>query len=288
MKLKGGMTMSLSASEQKVLQGIRNWENKLHKYEANDFQLMYDKYIERSFQQLPENLRRSFFETLDNWLFHAHALLQGSQMQMDAKERIILNGRVFNEEITDIQDMKQLSMDQLQYIANQQIARHRLYSFAQGAMIGTGGTVLLGSDIPFMTVINLRVVQLIAATYGVETNTPYEMMTALKVFNASTLPERLKRQGWEDLKINLQNSEERYFYEGSEELANIAWIEQLLKQGLKGLAIIMLRKKMIQGVPFISMALGAGINYQLTRKVSDFAQKYYQIRYLYEKGSIKL
>ncbi len=280
--------MSLSVSEQKVLQGIRNWENKLYKYEANDFQLMYDKYIERSFQQLPENIRQSFFEILDNWLFHAHALLQGSQMQMDAKERIILNGRVFDEEITDIQDMKQLSMDQLQYIANQQIARHRLYSFAQGSMTGTGGTVLLGSDIPFMTVINLRVVQLIAATYGVETNTPYEMMTALKVFNASTLPERLKRQGWEDLKMDLQNSEERYFYEGSEELANIAWIEQLLKQGLKGLAIIMLRKKMIQGVPFISMALGAGMNYQLTRKVSDFAHKYYQIRYLYEKGSIKL
>ncbi len=49
MKLKGGLAMSLSASEQKVLQEIRNWENKLYKYEANDFQLMYDKYIERSF-----------------------------------------------------------------------------------------------------------------------------------------------------------------------------------------------------------------------------------------------
>ena len=196
-------------------------------------------------------------------------------MQMDAKERIILNGRVFDEEITDIQDMKQLSMEQLQYIANQQIVRHRLYSFAQGSMTGRGNCSAR-IRYSFMTVINLRVVQLIAATYGVETNTPYEMMTALKVFNASTLPERLKRQGWEDLKMDLQNSEERYFYEGSEELANIAWIEQLLKQGLKGLAIIML-KKMIQGVPFISMALGAGMNYQLTRKVSDFAHKYYQI-----------
>ena len=61
MKLKGGMAMSLSVSEQKVLQGIHNWENKLYKYEANDFQLMYDKYIERSFQQLPENIRQVFF-----------------------------------------------------------------------------------------------------------------------------------------------------------------------------------------------------------------------------------
>ena len=43
-----------------------------------------------------------------------------------------------------------------------------------------------------MAVINLRAVQLIAMTYGVEVNTPYEMMTALKVFNASIHPLRFQ------------------------------------------------------------------------------------------------
>lgn len=275
--------MSLTARERKVLQEIQDWESSLNRYEANDFQLIYDKYIERSFQQLSEKARQSFSEVLDNGLFHLHALIQGSQMQMDAKEKIILNGRIFDEAITEIEDMKQLSIDQLQYIANQQIVRHRLYSLTQGGMTGTGGAILLGSDIPFMAVINLRIVQLIASTYGVEVNTPYEMMTALKVFNASILPNRLKGQGWNDLKNDLRNSQERYFYEGSEELVNLAWIEQLLKQGLKGLAIVLLRKKMIQGVPFISMAVGAGMNYQLTRKVTEFSHKYYQLRYLSEK-----
>nr|WP_295969865.1 EcsC family protein [uncultured Bacillus sp.] len=275
--------MSLTARERKVLQEIQDWESSLNRYEVNDFQLIYDKYIERSFQQLSEKARQSFSEVLDNGLFHLHALIQGSQMQMDAKEKIILNGRIFDEAITEIEDMKQLSIDQLQYIANQQIVRHRLYSLTQGGMTGTGGAILLGSDIPFMAVINLRIVQLIASTYGVEVNTPYEMMTALKVFNASILPNRLKGQGWNDLKNDLRNSQERYFYEGSEELVNLAWIEQLLKQGLKGLAIVLLRKKMIQGVPFISMAVGAGMNYQLTRKVTEFSHKYYQLRYLSEK-----
>lgn len=275
--------MSLTARERKVLEEIEAWENKLYKYEANDFQLMYDKYIERSFQQLPEKIRHTFSDMLDTGLFHIHSLLQGAQMQMDAKEKIILNGRIFNENITDIQDMKLLSIDQLQYIANQQIARHRLYSFAQGGMSGTGGALLLSSDLPFMAVINLRAIQLIAATYGVEVNIPYEMMTALKVFNAATLPNRLKRHGWEELKKEFLYSEERYFYEGNEELANIAWIEQLLKQGLKGLAIILLRRKTIQEVPLISMAIGAGMNYQLTRTVTDFAHKYYQMRYILEK-----
>ena len=94
-----------------------------------------------------------------------------------------------------IEDLKKLDIDQLQYIAEQQIARHRLYSFAQGGLAGTGGTLLLGTDIPAMAVINLRVVQLIAMTYGFEVNTPYEMMSSLKVFHTATLPPAFTKRG---------------------------------------------------------------------------------------------
>lgn len=275
--------MTLTDREKKVFHEIREWEHKIYGYESNDLQLVYDKYIERSFQLLPLKTREQFLSSLDNWLFHLHALIQGSELQMDAKERILASGRIFQDDIQTIEEMRSLTIDQLQYIAGQQIARHRLYSFAQGGMSGTGGTILLGADIPGMAVINLRVVQLIAMTYGIEVNTPYEMMTALKVFNASTLPLRLQSEGWEELMNDLQHTSERYFYEGTEDLANTAWIDQLLKQGLKGLAIMVFRKKLIQGIPFISMAIGAGTNYQLTRKVTDFTHRYYQMRFLLQK-----
>ena len=186
-------------------------------------------------------------------------------------------------ESRSIEDMQQLTIDQLQYIASQQISRHRLYSFAQGGISGTGGTLLLGADIPGMAVINLRAVQLIAMTYGVEVNTPFEMMTALKVFNASIYPHHLQSAGWEDLMSEIGQEDNRYFYEGKEELANITWLDQLLKQFLKGIAIVLFRKKMIQGIPVVSMAIGAGVNYQFTRKITEFSHKYYQARYLIEK-----
>lgn len=275
--------MTLTVREQKVLQEIREWENRMYECEANDFQQLYDKYIESAFQQLPQKVREQIYENLDNWLFHLHALIQGSEMQMDAKERIIASGRIFQEGIQSIEDMKGLSIDQLQYIAGQQISRHRLYSFAQGGISGTGGTLLLGADIPGMAVINLRAVQLIAMTYGVEVNTPFEMMTSLKVFNASIHPYHLQSAGWEELMNDIGLDDNRYFYDGREDLANITWMDQLLKQFFKGIAIVLFRKKMIQGIPFVSMAIGAGVNYQFTRKVTGFAHKYYQVRYLIEK-----
>jgi hypothetical protein len=275
--------MPLTDREAKVLKEIRDWERNIQEFVPNDFQLTYEKYLQQSFSLLPEKIQRQFFSVIDSWLFHLHSIIQGSQLQMDAKERILSSGRIFQKDLAKIEDLKKLSIEQLQYIAEQQIARHRLYSFAQGGLAGTGGPLLLGTDIPAIAVINLRVVQLIAMTYGVEVNTPFEMMTSLKVFHTATLPPRLQSEGWNALMAELDGQEDFYFYEGNEEITDITWLEQPVQQLVKALVITLLRKKMIQGIPLVSIAIGAGANYQLTRKVTELAHKYYQLRYLREK-----
>ncbi|MEH7503458.1 EcsC family protein [Neobacillus drentensis] len=275
--------MPLTDREAKVLNEIQDWERNLHEYEPNDFQFTYEKYLQQTFSLLPEKVQQQFFSVIDSWLFHLHSMIQGSQLQMDAKERILSSGRIFHKDLEKIEDLRQLKIEQLQYIAEQQIARHRLYSFAQGGLAGTGGPLLLSTDIPAIAVINLRVVQLIAMTYGVEVNTPFEMMTSLKVFHTATLPPRLQKEGWTSLMNELESQDDDFFYEGNEEITDITWLEQPVQQLLKALVITLFRKKVIQGIPLVSMAIGAGANYQLTRKVTDLAHKYYQLRYLNEK-----
>ncbi|MBT2648240.1 EcsC family protein [Bacillus sp. ISL-34] len=275
--------MEFTNREMKIWNEISEWQDKLYQYEPTDLAALYDKWLEQGFALLPENVQQQFFEKLDTWLFHLHAMVQSSQVQIDARERILASARVFNEEIETLSDLNHLSIDQLNYIANQHIAKHRLYSFVQGGMSGSGGLLLLGSDIPAMTVINVRIVQLIAMSYGVEVNTPFEMMLALKVFNAGAMPKRLQGIAWEELIREVQTAEDDYFYLGIEELTNPTWMEQPLKQLLKALSITVFRKKLVRGIPFISMAIGAGSNYQMTRNVSEFAQKFYQYRYLLEK-----
>jgi len=278
--------LPLTDREEVVLNEIRLWEKNLLNYEATDFQLLYEKYLERSFSLLPERIQRQFFSVIDGWLFYLHSIIQGTQLQMDAKERILASGRIFRKDIEKIADLRQLEIDQLQYIAEQQIARHRLYSFTQGGLSGTGGTLLLGADIPAMAVINLRVVQLIAMTYGFEVNTPFEMMASLKVFHTATLPSRVQKEGWASLMAELEEQEELYFYEGSEKITDITWLEQPIQQLFKAMVIMLFRKRAIQGIPLVSMAIGAGTNYQLTRKVTEFAHKYYQLRYLKNKEEL--
>ncbi|WP_019242909.1 MULTISPECIES: EcsC family protein [Bacillus] len=275
--------MVLTSREQKILEDLRAWEEKLYTYESNDFAVLYEKAIQSSFALLPEETQKEFFAVLDNMLFHFHAIIQGAQFQMEARDRILASARIFQNDIEEAADMKLLTADQLNYIAQQQIARHRLYSFAQGGISGMGGAVLIASDLPAITVINLRLVQLIAMSYGYEVNTPKEMMISLKVFQAGTLPNRLQKVALEELNENTSHSVETYFYDGNDEIVDTNWFEQPIKQVMKYMLISMFRKKKIQGLPLISMAIGASSNYALTKRVSEFAHNYYQYRFLKEK-----
>lgn len=279
--------MELTTREETIWNELIDWEESLFKYQPNDLSVLYEKWLELTFSLLPDHTKETFFSKLDHWLFHLHGLMQSSQIQIDARDRILVTARIFNEDIMTIRDLKRLSIDQLNYIANQQMVKHRMYSFAQGGVSGSGGILLLSGDIPAMAIINIRIVQLVAMTYGYEVNKPVEMMLALKVFHAGMMPKRLQSEAWKNLIEEMKTKEDDYFYVGNEELTNASWLEQPLKQVLKSVAITMFRKKKFQGIPLISMAIGAGTNYEMTRKLSEFAQKFYQYRYLFEKQNNK-
>lgn len=276
--------MAWSKREQKVWNEIKEWEHQLLEYEPTDFEMTYDKWIERSFEKIDPNIRERFFNNLDNWLFHLNALLQGSQTQIDSRHRILTEARVFNDNITELSDLKSLSIDQLIFLADQQTAKHRLLSFVQGGLSGTGSILMISSDLPAQAIINLRAIQLTAMTYGYDVSTPFEMMLSLKVFHTATLPKRLQAQAWNELIEELKNTDNHYyFYEGDENITNETWLDLPLKQFLKALFIMTFRKKLVQGLPLIGMAIGAGMNFKLTRQVTEAAQRFYQYRFLLEK-----
>lgn len=109
-----------SKREQAILDSIKEWESQLVEQEATDFQRMFDKWVHTTIAKLPEKKRKDFFTKADGWLFHLHALIQSSQSQLEARNRILGTSRLFNESIEQLEDLKALSIDQLTYIAEQQ------------------------------------------------------------------------------------------------------------------------------------------------------------------------
>ncbi len=168
-------------------------------------------------------------------------------------------------------------------MADQQIARNRLLSLSQGGLAGTGGLLLLGTDFPAMVALGIRSVQSIAMHYGYDIQRPAEMMRSLKVYHAATMPKRFQQEKWDELIAEIREEEDPIFYAGKDVIADISWMSHPIQQAVKMMAILLLRKKLTQGLPIFGMALGAVMNYQQSRKITEIAHKFYQKRYLFEK-----
>ncbi|MFK4997484.1 EcsC family protein [Bacillus sp. N9] len=135
-----------------------------------------------------------------------------------------------------------------------------------------------------MLVINMRAVQLTAMSFGYDVQSPSGVLETVKVFNTATMPDRIKMFGWEDLMDDLQKGTEQFYYNVHERIIDQTWIDEPIKQLIKLGFIVCFSKKKISGVPIISMAVGAGMNYNTTRKITNFAVKYYQYKHLLEKN----
>ncbi|TFB25045.1 EcsC family protein [Filobacillus milosensis] len=267
--------------EERVKRSINKWEEELQQYNTNDFERMYEMWVQNSFSKIPPNYQQKFFSMMDQWFLYTYAFLQGTSSQITAKERILQTARSFDEDIETITDLQNLSIEQLTYLANQQLSRSRIYSLTQGGITGTGGWLLLSADFPLMLTMNLRSVQLIGSSFGYDMNNPIEMVVALKVLHGGILPKRFQYDAWHQLKE--ETSSLTTIMESEDLLTDETWIEQPLNQVFKTLAIVMFRKKLVQGVPLISVGIGALSNYKLSKEVTNFAKRYYQYRHLIEK-----
>ncbi|WP_299094489.1 EcsC family protein [uncultured Metabacillus sp.] len=274
-----------SIRERAILDEIMLWESELQNDLRTDFQRTFDRWMNHKLNEIPDSMKRLFFKKLDASLFHLHSFIQSSFVQQDAKKQILLSAKALNEDIIDFSDLHKLPIDQLHYLADLQTSKHRLYSFLQGGITGTGGLLLTGIDIPVQTILNLRSIQMVSMCYGYEISNPYEMMTSLKVYHASLMPKHLQYKAWLDLKEELTSDNMMsYFYEGNDDLVNSQSLEFLLKQIAKLSVISLFKRRLVAGLPLISIMIGAGANYQLTRQVTDFANKFYQYRLISEKN----
>lgn len=275
--------MGLSNREYAVLEAIEQWEKEYFiETDKNSFYSL-EKSLSEAVEKWRPDLQKKLFNTIDSLIFHTHAISQNSKYDKETTAKVLDYGRIFNEDITEISDMKYLAIDQLRYIANQQLAKQRLLSLAQGGFTGIGGIFTLSLDLPLMLTINLRSVQLTAMTYGYDLYKPYELMIALKLFHVATLPKTMQKEGWEHLFVDLDHDQDEWLmFDDENSFKSTVWLQQPVKQIGKGMILFLLRNKLVQGIPLLGITVGATANYFLAKQVTEITHHFYQKRFLLE------
>ncbi len=261
---------------------IISWEDHFFLSETNDMTTSYHYWYDRVLSSVDRKQKKKWLEKMDDLLFHLHAWYGQSRSYDETSQRIIQYARIFDEQVDGIADLRHLPLDKADYLAEQFMAKQRLLAFGQGGLTGMGGIFLLAADLPALALIQLRSLQQLALVYGYDPRRPDEMMYLLKLFHIATLPRPFQREAWEELFTKLEGETDGIFFYGEEEIFQDQAFELLLKQIAKSLAITVLRKKLIQGVPLVGMVFGAGMNYRFSQQVIEIGQHFYKKRRLLE------
>ncbi|OIJ10934.1 hypothetical protein BKP35_12660 [Anaerobacillus arseniciselenatis] len=276
--------MGLTGRKKTIWEEIEKWEQSYFiDSEANRYYSL-EADFNKSVETWRPDLQIKLLQIVDSIIFHTHTIAQNSTYDKQMTDKVLNLGRVFEANVENISDMKRLTIDQLRYISQQNLAKQRLISLTQGGVSGFGGIFFVALDLPLMLTINMRSIHLTALTYGYDLNKPYELMLALKVFHVATLPKTMQKEGWKQLLLELEAYEDQWLLFDENNIdKSTAWLQQPIKQLAKGMALLLLKKKLIYGLPIFGITVGAASNYFLAKQVSEIAHRFYEKRYLLEE-----
>ncbi|WP_031534939.1 EcsC family protein [Bacillus sp. MB2021] len=266
----------LSKAENFYLDKIEQWENELINQRPNKLFYIYSDYINASLSYIPDMHKQIILQSLDNILFHLHAILFNSTFQRNTAQKLMHQARVHNESIFTLKDMKKLNIDQLHAIANKQMAHYRLLATGQGILASKHTGFLMG-DFLSILIINLRAVQVLASIYGRPADSPSEIMISLKVFCTGCLPYKQRMEAWVEIMGELEKEQQSFFYNGNDEMVPEKMLQTLLTELIK-LSFLQFYKGSHTGA-----VIGAAGNYHFTRNITEVAHHYYQKSYLLNK-----
>lgn len=267
--------------KQKILEEIERWELDYFQEKSESSIITYERKLFELLEEKYPTYQEKLIKATDAFIFHIYAIMKNSKHDQEVVKQILNHGRVFNSEVETVNDMKHLSIDQLRFIADQQLAKQRLLALAQGGITGLSNPLVLAGDLPLLLALHLRSIQLVATTYGHDLREPKEMFIALKLFHVATMPKQLQKQNWEFLNEEIDSIEnDTIYFSDHNQLATSVWLQQPLRQLAKAILIFSLRKKLYKGIPIFSITLGSVANYQLAKQVTEISHQFYQKRHV--------
>ncbi|MRG87705.1 EcsC family protein [Salinibacillus xinjiangensis] len=235
-----------------------------------------------SFLNRDMEMKEELFAKIDDVLLYTYHVLQSSSFQLNIRRQIIKTGMSYRVSIDTLQDMEKLSIGELTVIAEQFLKKNRMVSAIQGSITGVGHLLLLASDLPFILVSNMQLIQTLGYIFGHEMHNPREMMLALKVFYASVLPKKHQYSMWQELKADTDGRE--LFVDFEKGYCDEKLFDLLIPYFCKIGFIRLTSRKRIKRISILSELTSVFSRIYVNKKVGQFALSFYQYRYLKNKG----
>jgi len=216
----------------------------------------------------PQGLVRSATAAVENALRVANSGA-GSLLRRD---RILAELARRDPALRSLDRLKEAKLELLDEVAWSITRENRIAAALEGFGCGLGGPTLLLVDLPVLILVNLNAIAAVATVYGFDPEAPEERDLALAILS-----------GGSEALAQLATLEHERDPEAVEtvlhrHLAGNAALA--LHAGAARAALRLLRQKLLQVIPILGGAVGAGLNFHYTATTTRTAVMAYRLRWL--------
>lgn len=248
------------------------------------------KWFSEWINQLPDQQKQMVVDIVEEIVIYLSQYFQKPWKCDEIEQKTLREVRVMNPHILEIEQLKELSLHQLEYIEDKFRTRYQMYALVEGGVAGTGHVPLVILDLPVLLGINLNMIHHQATVYGYSLKHPMEQVLALKVLHAASLPKQHRQKAWQWLLehaegVNIDSIMEKQhsttFNHGT--VIQTEWLETLVKQWIKSMFLYGMKRRAQKSLSIIGILAGANMNYQFTKNIASFTSYFYRFRFLEEQ-----
>lgn len=158
------------------------------------------------------------------------------------------------------------------------ISNHKWTATAEGGLTGAGGFLWSLADFPLLLGIKIKLLQDIAAFFGMDGKDPNEKVFLLLVLQVAFSSDKIRKETLHKI-IHFEAAKQQWQLHPDD----VDW--HTLQQQYRDYLDI---AKLLQMMPLIGAAVGSWANYRLMKRLGHFALQCYRIRYFQAYGQQQL
>jgi uncharacterized protein (DUF697 family) len=180
----------------------------------------------------------------------------------------MVRGVLFGAKLTTREKAIELKLEATDAIVEEIIKKYRTTATVEGALTGAGGFWLSLADFPLLFAIKIKMLFVIAATYGFSINDYRERVYILHIFQLAFSSAQHRRKVFMEMKNWNEQSKSL-----PDDINQFDW--RPFQQEYRDYIDL---AKLAQLIPVIGAPVGAVVNYQLIRKLGFTAKMAYHMR----------
>jgi hypothetical protein len=253
---------NITPYEQRVREEIAAWQEE----KAGAFRRAMNV-VGRPVEQAYEHVPEEYQQALGAAVVGALEAMKDTSRWTYSDRRVVKKARKLGLEVESCRELGGCELEDLDRLARSFFTSNKMLAALEGGGFGLGGPALVLADIPALFFLSFRTIQQIGVCYGFDMEDPEMLPVVMNIFNAGTAASggAAKAKALADIRSAATALGAGWTYKKIAESTHTGVLIQVLQERArhlpKDIAGNVTRRKLVQALPLVGAAFGAGFNY---------------------------